>query len=95
MCTAALAVYLGHPFSPFLTSELERVKKEAIYQRQVFFIRNLGFVTPTEARRISLEETVRFEKIHEETYRDFGFELVSVEPGSLMERISIIKAAIR
>ena len=95
VCTAALAVYLGYPFSPFLASELERIKKEAIYQNRVFFIRNLGFVTPTEARRISFEETVRFEKIHEETYRDFGFELVSVEPGSLVERVSMIKAAIR
>jgi predicted ATPase len=95
VCTAALAVYLGHPFSPFLVSELERVKKEAVYQQRVFFIRNLGFVTPTEARRISFEETVRFEKIHEETYREFGFELVSVEAGSLVERVSFIKAAIR
>lgn len=94
MCTAALAVYLGYPFSTFLASELDRVKKEAIYQERVFFIRNLGFVTPTAARRISFEEALRFEKIHEETYRDFGFELVSVEPGSLMERVSIIKAAI-
>jgi len=95
VCTAALALYLGHPFSPFLTSELARVKKKAIYQNRVFFIRNLGFITPTDARRISFEETVRFERIHEETYRDFGFELVSVEPGSLVERVSTIKAAIR
>jgi predicted ATPase len=78
-----------------LVSELERVKKEAIYQSRVFFIRNLGFVMPTEARRISFEDTVRFEKIHEATYRDLGFELVSVEPESLEERVSMIKAAIR
>jgi predicted ATPase len=95
VCTAALAVYLGRPFSPFLAGELERVKKESIYQNRVFFIRNLGFVTPTEARRITFEETLRFEKIHEEIYRDFGFELISVEPRSLMERVGIIKAAIR
>ena len=57
VCTAALAVYLGHPFSLFLAGELERVKKEAIYQNRVFFMRNLGFITPTEARRISFEET--------------------------------------
>ena len=94
VCTAALAAYLEHPLSPFLASELERVKSEAIYQNRVFFIQNLGFVTPTEARRISFEETVRFERIHEETYREFGFELVPVEPGSLAERVSIIKAAI-
>ena len=95
MCTAALALWLGHPFSPLLTSELERLKKGAIYQNRVFFIRNLGFITRTEARRISFEETVRFEKVHEQTYRAFGFELVSIEPGSLAERVSRIKAVIR
>src|SRR5262245_9195098 len=95
VCTAALAVYLGYPFSPFRTSERERIHKEAVYQNRVFFIRNLGFITPTEARRISFEDALRFEKIHEETYRDFGFELVSVERGTLAERVSMIKAAIR
>jgi predicted ATPase len=95
VCTAALAVYLGYPYSPVLCSELERVRTEAIYQNPVFFIRNLGFITPTEARRISSEETVRFEKIHEDTYQEFGFELVSVEAGSVAERVSKIKAAIR
>jgi predicted ATPase len=94
VCTAALAVYLGYPVSPILAGELERVKEDAIFQNRVFFIRNLGFITPTEARRISFEETVRFEKIHEDTYRDFGFELFSVEPGSLVQRVGIIKAAI-
>jgi predicted ATPase len=93
ICTAALAD-LGYSFSPFLAGELERVRKEAIYQNRVFFIRNLGFITPTEARRISFEDALHFEKIHEVTYRDFGFELVSVEPGNLAERVSIIKAAI-
>jgi len=95
VCSAALAVYLGYPFSPFLTSELERVKKDAVFENRVFFIRNLGFIKPTEARRITFEETVRFEKIHENVYRDFGFDLVSVEPGTLAERVNIIKAAIR
>ena len=94
VCTAALAVYLGYSFPACLTSELERVKREAIYENSVFFIRNLGFVVPTEARRISFDETLRFERIHEEVYRDFGFELVSVEPGSVTERVSFIKAAI-
>jgi predicted ATPase len=95
VCTAALAVYLGYPFSPFLVSELERVKKEAIFQHRVFFIRNLGFITPTEARRITFEETVRFEQIHEETYRDLGFKLISIAPGSVPERVNSITAAIR
>jgi predicted ATPase len=94
VCTAALAIYLGYPFSSFVKSELERIRKDAIYQNRVFFIRNLGFVTPTEARRISFEETLRFERIHEETYQNLGFELVSIEPGDLVKRVSVIKAAI-
>jgi predicted ATPase len=94
VCTAALAVYLQRPFSPILTTELERVQEEAVYEKRVFFIRNLGFVTPTEARRITFEETLRFEKIHEQIYREFGFELLPVEPASLARRVSIIKAAI-
>jgi predicted ATPase len=94
VCTAALAVYLGYPMSPFLAAELQRIKEEAIYQKRVFFIRNLGFVTPTEARRITFEETLRFEAIHERTYRDLGFDLSFIEPGSLLERVAKIKAAI-
>lgn len=95
ICTAALAVYLGYKFSTLLTTELDRIQKEAIYENHVFLIRNLGFVTPTEARRISFEESLRFERIHEETYRDFGFEVVPVEAGRLLERVNAIKAAIR
>jgi predicted ATPase len=94
VCTAALAVYLGYSFSAFLAGELERVKREDFYENRVFFIRNLGFITPTEARRISFEETLRFEQIHEQIYRDHGYELVFVEPGSLTERVNAIKAAL-
>jgi predicted ATPase len=95
ICTAALAEYLGYPQTPVLSGELEVIRQNAIYETTVFFVRHLGFITPTEARRISFEETVRFEKIHERTYRDFGFELISIEPGSVSERVSTIKAAIR
>ena len=94
VCTAALATWLGYPWSPILTNELDRIKRDAIYERRVFFIRNLGFVTPTDARRISFEDTLRFETIHEETYRNLGFELVSIEAAPLGERVSIITAAI-
>jgi predicted ATPase len=94
VCTAALAVYLEFPLSPFVAAELERVKNERTYETRVFFIRNLGFVTPTDARRITFEETLRFEKIHEEIYSEFGFELVPVPSGSVAERVGIIKSAI-
>jgi len=94
VCTAALAAYLGYPVSSLLASELERIRKNAIYQKQVFFIRNLGFITNTEARRITFEETLRFEKIHEQTYRELGFELLYVEAGTVAKRAGMIKAAI-
>ena len=91
ICTAALAVYLGFPWSATLSRELKRAETEAIFQKHVFFIQNLGFTTPTEARRISFEELLRFERIHEETYRNFGFERVPIAPGSLLDRVDAIK----
>jgi predicted ATPase len=95
VCTAALAVYLGHTRSPFLTSELERIRGEGVYERQVFFIRNLGYITSSAARRISFEESLQFEKVHEDTYRSFGFELMEIEPGPVVERVHSIRAAIK
>ena len=95
VCTAALAAYLGHPLPPFLSSELKRIRNRAVYEQQVFFIRNLGYTTPTEARRITFEESLRFEKVHENTYRDLGFALVYVAPGNVTERVNTIKAAIQ
>jgi predicted ATPase len=77
VCTAALAEYLGYARSPKLINELERISKEAIFERRVFFVRTLGFITRTEARQISFDESLRFERIHEDTYRDFGFDLIS------------------
>ncbi len=94
VCTAALAVFLGYNFSRMLEEELERIQTQSVFERRVFFVRNLGFITPTEARRISFDETLRFERIHEELYQSYGFELVNVEPGTLLERVSIIKSAI-
>jgi predicted ATPase len=95
ICTAALAAYMEYPISAALSHELERIQSEAIYQAKVFFVRNLGFVAPTGARRIGFEESLRFERIHEETYRRFGFELVFIEPASLRDRVAAIVAAIR
>jgi predicted ATPase len=95
VCTAALALYFGYSFSNFLEGELERVRKERVYEERVFFVRNRGFIAPTEARRISFEDALQFEKIHERAYQNFGFELVSVPPGTVAERVNMIKAAIR
>ncbi len=71
-----------------------RLRDEQIYQRQVFFIENLGFCEPTQARRISFEDSLRFEKVHEETYRSFGYECVKVPPGELSSRVEQIKRCV-
>jgi predicted ATPase len=94
VCTAALALYLAYPVSTTVARELERIKSEAIFQSRVFFIRNPGFIKATEARRISFEDALRFERIHEQTYRRFGFEPVSMEAGDLHDRVRAIRAAV-
>lgn len=66
VCTFALSRHLGYPPSPMLLEELERIERGHIYQRQVFFVDHLGFIEPTEARKISFEEALTFERIHEE-----------------------------
>ena len=91
VCTAALAVYLGAPSAGSLKRELDRILSESIYEKQVFFMRNLGFIANTQARRINFEDALRFERIHEETYRDFGFEIVFIEPGTPQERADAIR----
>lgn len=91
LCTYALSVWLGYPISITLANEIERIKEEQIYERQVFFIENLGFCEPTQARRITFEDSLRFEKVHEETYRAFGYECTRVGPQELSARVEQIK----
>jgi predicted ATPase len=94
LCTYALSVWLGLPISITLADEMERIREEQIYQQQVFFIENLGFCEPTQARKISFEDSLRFEKVHEETYRSFGYECVKVPPGDLSSRVEQIKRCV-
>ncbi|MEV1244929.1 AAA family ATPase [Nonomuraea sp. NPDC049750] len=91
VCTYALAVYLGHSVSPALTRELERIEAEQIYEKKVFFVQNLGFVTPTDARLITFEESLRFEQVHQDAYASLGYECVLIAPGVLMDRVAAVK----
>ncbi|MEJ0065360.1 MAG: AAA family ATPase [Caulobacteraceae bacterium] len=94
ICTLALCEFLGRDPTERLRAEIARIEREAIYQRRVLFVRNLGFVTPTEARRISLEDALRFEEVHAQVYRRFGYELVEIPAVSLDERLAMIAATI-
>lgn len=91
ICTAALAEYLHSPMPQCLLDELQRIKTGDLFERKVLFLRNLGFVTRTEVRRITYEETLRFERIHERTYHNIGFEIISIDPGSVSDRVRAIK----
>ncbi|MDH6114262.1 putative ATPase [Kitasatospora sp. MAP12-15] len=94
VCTHALAGYLGRPVSAALAAELDRIARERVYQPRVFFVRNLGFCEPTAARRISFEESLVFERLHEESYRAAGYELVDVAAGELAERVAAVVAGL-
>lgn len=93
VCSVALATYLGHPISEMVKLEYERIQKESVFEKRVFFIENLGFIAPTAARTITFQEALQFERTHEETYRRFGFELIRIPPGTVAERFSAIKKA--
>lgn len=94
VCTYALARYAGLPVSRALTAEIERITTGRIYERQVLFIRNLGFCEPTSARRISFQESLAFERIHEQSYRAFGYELIDIPADRLDRRVAAVSSAI-
>ena len=80
----------GRRGSLFAASEVERLARERFYAREVFFVRNLGYVEPTAARRISFEDSLKFERVHEEVFRSFGYELVDVAPAALPDRAAAV-----
>lgn len=92
VCTAALAEYLGFPIPAVLHEAILAARDR--FEPRVFFVRLLGFITPTEARKISLEQSQQFEAVHETTYRRLGFELEYVQPAEIHTRIRAILAAI-
>lgn len=95
VCTLALSHYLGCTPSPVLAGEVNRVVTDSVYETTVFFIRNQGFVQTTEARRISFEDSLLFEQLHEQTYRDLGFQLVEVPAGPLTERVALVQQTVQ
>ena len=92
LCTYALALYLGFELSSFLMEEIARIQGNQIYEKQVFFIENLGFIKHTDARKISYEESLRFEKIHLDVYGQFGYECINIAPGPLSMRVDNLMA---
>ncbi|MCM0676904.1 AAA family ATPase [Micromonospora phytophila] len=95
LCTLALARYLGRPVGATLAAEVDRARRQGIYQRQVFLVQPLGFVTPSAARRIGYAESLEFARVHEQVYREHGHELVSVPAGPVPARVALVQAHLR
>lgn len=95
-CVYALGRYLAesnHQLftpSPSLLSEIDYYLENKPYQNQVFFFENLGFIEHTDARKISYEDALVFEKIHLDTYKQFGFEIILVPKQSIQDRCAFI-----
>jgi predicted ATPase len=95
VCTLALSRHLGRPVSPALAAELDRIDAAQVYRPMVFFVRSLGFVRPTPVRRISYEQSLEFERIHETVYRSRGFTLVEVPAGPVAGRVEVVLDTVR
>ena len=89
ICTLALCRYAGLPEPASLAAELADIEREGFYERRVFFVDNLGFMTPTPVRRISFEESLKFEAIHEAAYRELGYELLRVPRATVEARVGL------
>jgi predicted ATPase len=94
ICTLALAEWLGHPVSDALRFEIARIRSEGVYRPEVFFVRSLAFMTPTEARRISLADSIRFGELHERAYLAHGFTLIHIDSAPAGQRVESIKRCV-
>jgi predicted ATPase len=95
VCTLALSRYVGLAPSQSLAVAVDGVVAGGSYAKTVFFVRNQGFVQLTAARRISFADSLAFERLHEQTYRDLGFQLVDIPAGPLADRVALIEQAVR
>ena len=85
VCTVALARWLGHP---------EPEVDDTAYERNVFLVQPLGFLTRTAVRRISYPDSLRFAAVHAEVYRERGFTLIDVPAAPVADRVALVEAAL-
>lgn len=92
VCALALSRHLGRGATPLLLREVDRMRTEL--EPMVFFVRNQGFVRPTAARRISFADSLAFERLHEQAYRELGFRLIEISAGPLADRVALVEQAL-
>lgn len=89
VCTYALCLYLGFNPSAALMDAIQAMG-DRVFSRDVFFVENLGFIQETAARKITFEEALKFEDLHREAYRKFGYRLISVSKNSVADRVDFL-----
>ncbi len=94
LCTLALAHYLDQPVTPALRTEVHRVLTEQVYEPTVFLIRPLRFIRLTPARRITYADSLTFQAVHEQVYRDHGYTLLDVPAGPPAGRADLVESTI-
>ena len=94
VCTLALARHLERAVPPLLADELARIERERTYERHVFYVEWLGFLTPTDVRRIDAPDTIRFDAVHRETYVELGYELLEIPVLTVDERVALVESVI-
>jgi predicted ATPase len=95
VCTLALARWMDYPVTVELGEAVAQVTEGGLFDRRVFFVRPLGFCERTLARRISYEDSLAFERVHETEYLRLGYELVDIPPGPVHQRAGLIHAYLR
>jgi predicted ATPase len=94
ICTLALARHLDRDMTPLLADELARIERERTYERRVFYVEWLGFLTPTSVRRIDVEQTRDFDRTHRHTYTELGYELVDVPVATVAKRADLVESVL-
>jgi predicted ATPase len=89
LCTLALCRYLDHPVPDELFQAVDEVRAK---RPKVFFVRLMGFITPTEARRITYAESLKFEAVHQAVYAEASLAVTEVLPGPVEQRAKQIVA---
>jgi predicted ATPase len=95
ICTRALAQHMGYAPGPGLTGELDRIARERPYEPRVLYVAWLGFLTPTPVRRIDEADSLRFDRIHRETYTELGYELVEIPVLPVDARVALVESLVR
>ncbi len=95
VCTLALARWMDYPVTAELREAVAQATEDGLFDRRVFFVRPLGFCEPTPVRRISYEDSLAFECVHETEYLRLGFELVDVPAGPVQQRAALIDTCVR